>query len=332
MNKIFSFSIAAYNLGSMIEDNLKSFVKLKNIDDVEVLVIDDGSKDNTVELAEKYHIMYPNSIKIIKQKNAGPGSTVNTGIKNATGLYFKMVDGDDWINTEAMDELIEQLKNFEKVDAIITNDLVYSEKEKKIVKKIDFNYYRKNEIFNNISIKEPIIGMHSMAFRTEILKNNKIELDKGFYTDVEYLLYPLPYVKKIIYFDLDIYVYRVGRIGQSVSYKSLRKNINMHNEVLKNITEFYNNNKNIMSKENAMFVLKRISDMNLTKITLLLGFEKFGKVRSEVKKYIEGLKSDNVDIYNMCLQSKKIKLLTLSNYFISYPYSFVIKQKISREK
>ena len=140
MKKILTISVATYNLGNMIEDNLNSFAHWKNIDDVEVLVVDDGSTDNTTELAEKYQNKFPGSIKIIKQPNAGPGATVNTGIKNATGLYFKMVDGDDWVNTEELDKLLDILKETDTVDAIITNDLVYSEYDKKIKKAIRFNY------------------------------------------------------------------------------------------------------------------------------------------------------------------------------------------------
>ena len=93
--KILSISVAAYNLGEMIEDNLKSFCDSGVIDDIEVLVINDGSTDDTVKRAEKYAKKNKKSIKVITQKNAGPGATVNNGIKNATGKYFRMVDGDD---------------------------------------------------------------------------------------------------------------------------------------------------------------------------------------------------------------------------------------------
>lgn len=330
MEKILTVSVATYNLGKMIEDNLKSFVKLKNIKDVEVLVIDDGSTDNTAEIANKYHKMYPESIKIIKQKNAGPGSTVNTGIKNATGKYFKMVDGDDWINSIALDQLIESLKNTETVDAIITNDIVYSDCEKKIINNIKFDYVEET-IFQDLKINNPIIGMHSIAYRTEILKENNITLDNGFYTDVEFLLYPLPFVKKIVYYNLDIYVYRVGREGQSVSYKSLKKNVKMHDLVLNNIINYYQEHKNTMSEGNSKFMSKRISDMILTKLNLILAFEKNSTVRTKVKKFITNLKNNYIDLYKMCLSTYKAKLIVYSNFYFSIILAMILKQKIKKE-
>lgn len=324
MRKILTISVATYNLGTMIEDNLNSFTNLKNIDDVEVLVVDDGSTDNTTELAQKYQDKFPNSVKIIKQPNGGPGSTVNTGIKNATGLYFKMVDGDDWINTEELDKLLDILKETEEVDAIITNDLVYSECDKTIKKSIRFNY-EKNKVFNGLSIERPLIGMHSTAFRTDILKENNITLDNGFYTDVEYLLYPIPFIKKIIYFDMDIYVYRVGREGQSVSYTSLKKNMHMHDLVLENIIKYYEENNEKLNECNLHFMEKRISDMILTKINLLLLFE--DNSRKAVKEFIKELETKTNNIYKTCLQSWKVKLLVYSNYYLAKIYAIIMKRK-----
>ena len=103
MEKILSVSVAAYNLESMIRQCLDSFIRPEILEKVEVLVTDDGSKDQTREIVAEYEKKYPGSFKLIAQKNAGPGSTVNSGLAHATGKYFRMVDGDDWVNTNEME-------------------------------------------------------------------------------------------------------------------------------------------------------------------------------------------------------------------------------------
>ncbi len=329
MEKILTISVATYNLENLIEDNLRSFEKLKNLDDIEVLVIDDGSKDNTANIVQKYCNKYPNSIKLIKQKNSGPGSTVNTGIKNATGIFFKMVDGDDWINSEGLDKLINLLKDNLDIDAFITNDLVFSENDKKIIKKYKFPY-EKNKILNELNCEKPLIGMHSISFKTSILKENNVKIDNGFYTDVEYLIYPLPYVKKVMYFDIDIYIYRIGRNEQSVSYTSLIKNKSMHELVLNNIINFYEKNKTQLSKDKLDFISIRICNMILSQLNIILLSESKLKMRQEIIKFISILKKQSLDIYTKCKKIKRIKILIATNYFASIPYAILLNRKVKK--
>ena len=120
--KILSIVVAAYNRGSMIDECLKSFCDDKIIDDIEVIVVNDGSTDDTAKRVEKYCKKYPKSIKLINQENAGAGAAVNTGIKHATGKYLRQVDGDDWVNTKDFVKLVEYLKEID-VDA---NDTSYA--------------------------------------------------------------------------------------------------------------------------------------------------------------------------------------------------------------
>ena len=121
--KILSISVAAYNLGEMIEDNLKSFCDSRYIDDIEVLVVDDGSSDDTPKRVEKYVKKYPDSVRLIKQANAGPGSTVNTGIKNATGKYVVRMDAHASYAKDYISKCIEYLKkiNFSNKRIIISS-------------------------------------------------------------------------------------------------------------------------------------------------------------------------------------------------------------------
>ena len=108
-DKVLTISIAAYNLSERIDQCLASFASSKFIDDIELIVTNDGSKDDTAKKVEKWVERYPNSIRLINKKNEGAGSTVNSGILHATGKYFKMVDGDDWV--ENIDEFVSFLKN-----------------------------------------------------------------------------------------------------------------------------------------------------------------------------------------------------------------------------
>lgn len=110
MQKVLSISVAAYNVEKFIEQCLDSFIDPAILDRVEVLVTDDGSKDRTPEIVSTYEKKYPGTFRLISQKNAGPGSTVNSGIKHATGKYFRMVDGDDWVNTAQMGAFLDILE------------------------------------------------------------------------------------------------------------------------------------------------------------------------------------------------------------------------------
>ena len=231
-NKILTVSVAAYNLEKLIEDNLKSFVSSEVNDLIEVIVTDDGSKDKTSEIVERYAREYPDTILLVKQENTGAGSTVNSGLRHASGKYFKMVDGDDWVETSNLNILVKKLKKIE-ADMVITNYETYDDSAKKIIGSTKFQIETEKELEFKEICKNLSLDMHNVIYKTSILKDNNIVLDNGFYTDMEYLLLPIPFVKKVVYYDMNIYVYRIAREGQSVSLPSMQRNINMHHLVLK---------------------------------------------------------------------------------------------------
>ena len=111
--KLLTISIAAYNVQSYIEQNLNSIIKSKYIDLIEVFVVDDGGQDNTLAIAQKYAEKYPDSIYPVHKENGGYGTTVNYSAEHATGKYFRLLDGDDWFNTEGLDKLMEHIQQME---------------------------------------------------------------------------------------------------------------------------------------------------------------------------------------------------------------------------
>lgn len=221
--KLISFAIPCYNSQDYMEKCIESI--LVGGDDVEIIIVDDGSKDDTAKIADRYQEQYPNIVKAIHQENGGHGEAVNTGLKNATGLFFKVVDSDDWVDETAYKAILGKLKELsggsETIDMFLANYVYEKEgaKHKKVMRQLGFP---KDKIFtwNDIHhfYKGHYILMHSVIYRTQLLRECGLELPKHtFYVDNIYVYKPLPYVKKMYYMDVDFYRYYIGRDDQSVN-------------------------------------------------------------------------------------------------------------------
>lgn len=325
-NKILTVSVAAYNLEKLIEDNLKSFVSSEVNDLIEVIVTDDGSKDKTSEIVERYAREYPDTILLVKQENTGAGSTVNSGLRHASGKYFKMVDGDDWVETSNLNILVKKLKKIE-ADMVITNYETYDDSAKKIIGSTKFQIETEKELEFKEICKNLSLDMHNVIYKTSILKDNNIVLDNGFYTDMEYLLLPIPFVKKVVYYDMNIYVYRIAREGQSVSLPSMQRNINMHHLVLKRLIKYYEDNKNDLPHNVRNYITNRLGDMADTELMTLLTFENNNLQKDKIKDFFNEIKLSSMDIYDKFKRGKKEKMLLFSNFGL---YNFVSKIVINK--
>lgn len=237
--KLLTFAIPCYNSQDYMEHCIDSI--LPGGDDVEILIIDDGSKDRTAEIADAYEAKYPGIVRAIHQENGGHGEAVNAGIRNATGLFFKVVDSDDWVDEEAYKQILKKLKEFAggptTLDMMLAN-YVY-EKEgayhKKVMRQAGFPQDR---VFTWSDIrhfhKGHYILMHSVIYRTELLRACGLELPKHtFYVDNIYVYKPLPHVRTMYYMDVDFYRYFIGREDQSVNEKVMISRIDQQIRVNK---------------------------------------------------------------------------------------------------
>ena len=223
--KLLSIAIPCYNSEAYMRNCIESLLPGGN--EVEILIVDDGStKDNTAQIADEYEARYPGICRAIHQENGGHGEAVNAGLRAATGIYFKVVDSDDWVNAEAYKEVLETLRSFvmgnQTLDMLITN-FVY---EKQGAKHKRVMQYRtalpKRQLCTWKDVKVFMLGqyilMHSVIYRTQMLKECGLELPKHtFYVDNIFVYYPLPYVKNLYYMNLDLYHYFIGRSDQSVN-------------------------------------------------------------------------------------------------------------------
>lgn len=203
-------------------------------DEVEIIIVNDGSVDDTSEIAEEYASKYPETIRVIHQSNGGHGAAVNTGLHNASGVYFKVLDSDDWLHEKALKRVLatmrELLNDGNVIDLMLAN-YVYekpSEDKHKVMR------YRtalpKDQIFGWDDVKffyqSQYILMHSAIYRTKLLKDCGLQLpNHTFYVDNIFVYQPLPFVKTMYYMDLNLYRYFIGREDQSVNEKNMIKRI-----------------------------------------------------------------------------------------------------------
>lgn len=223
--KLLSVAIPCYNSADYMSHCIETL--LAGGDEIEILIVNDGSaKDNTQEIAEEYQAKYPTIVKAVYQENKGHGGAVNTGLSHASGLYFKVVDSDDWVDSGVLLKILSALRRLEKkgrpVDMFLSN-FVY---DKQGAKNKRLMHYRKllpvNQIFgwNQIGHFPPTryILMHSVIYRTELLRKCGLKLpEHTFYVDNIFVFQPLPYVRTMFYMDVDFYHYFIGRDDQSVN-------------------------------------------------------------------------------------------------------------------
>lgn len=298
MGKVLTITIPSYNVEKYLYQTLESFVEKSILKEIEVLIVDDGSKDRTAIIGREYQEKYPDTFRLISKENGGHGSTINRGIQEAKGKYFKVVDGDDWVHTDDFTKLVKALRSC-NADYVVTNyyevNDVTGEKTPR-----EYREFQKKDIWEfseAAQIKQ--IGMHPLVIKTEILKTNKIHLDEHcFYVDVEYILYPVPYVETVQYFDLFVYMYRLAVTTQSVSIAGYQKHMQNHIDVIMHLTEFFNCYQKNGEKEKINYIGKRIAQMVGDQITIFMSFsEKDKEIKQKFIAFDRELKEKSSEIY-----------------------------------
>lgn len=316
MEKVLSIVIPSYNVEKFLRTTLNSFIVPEIMDCLEVLIVNDGSKDNTLNIAKEYEKRYPNTFRAVDKMNGGHGSTINKGIELATGKYFKVVDGDDWVNQNALVNLINKLELCDQ-DIIATNyckvedgsDIMHSEEYAGIEYDKTFN-------FSDIVDKVNSIEFHSIIYRTEILQKNKIKIDENsFYVDVEYILMPIQYARTIIFVNEYLYMYRVGRLGQSVNYGNLIKNRFQHKRVLFNTYHTIWGRDSAVDDVKKKYVLRRLKRMAEQQYVIELMMHDTRLMKQELLMLDREIKEQMPEIYkDLASARKSIKVLRVTKF------------------
>lgn len=307
--KLLSIGIPSYNSEGFMRKCIESL--LPGGEEVEIIIVNDGSKDGTAAIADEYAAKYPTIVKAVHQENGGHGEAVNAGLRNATGLYYKVVDSDDWVNEEAylkiLNKLAELVKSGDMVDMLISN-YVYEKEGRKRKKVMQYRTaFPTDTVFTWDDVKFLHVGqyilMHSVIYRTQMLKDCGLELPKHtFYVDNIYVYHPLPYVRKMYYMDVNFYRYYIGREGQSVQEEIMIGRIDQQirvNKILiddcdvwklknKKLRNYMLSYLEIMMTVSSILAIRSKTEENLAKKKELWQYLKAKDVRS-YKKFAEAL-------------------------------------------
>ncbi len=219
MNKILTVLIPTFNMEKYLDLCLSSLLIEKNLERLDIIVINDGSTDMSSSIAHKYAETYPTVFKVIDKENGNYGSCINRGLKEATGKYIKVLDADDSFNKENFEKYIACLSNID-VDLVLTDYIIVNENNEQT------NYCRYDLQPNTFTRIEDICNtatfldmqMHGVTYRRQILIDMGYTQSEGIsYTDQEWIFSPMIRVKHAYYYDQYIYKYLVGREGQTIS-------------------------------------------------------------------------------------------------------------------
>lgn len=340
--KLLTIVVPSYNASKYLDFNLQSFLKPSAPEKLEVIVVDDGSTDDTARIADAYHEQYPDIVKVVHKENGGHGSGINAGLAVATGLYFKVVDADDWVDHEALEKLLEFIESCVELPDVIYNNYYWritdetktpDEYEKKVEFAEAFSGVKYHHVYDFESIADKCyIKMHHMTIRTEILKEHHLHIDEHcFYVDMEYILYPMPFVETIAFLPEFLYQYQIGRQGQSMDPAKMQRNAAQYDHVLESIYAYYDEYcRDIEQANKKKYIDRLISRFYASRVKILLSMPDAGKRKNEFLTIEQKLRNDYRDIYDTNVNSA-IRALRKSGYTLYGVAVMAMKRKLKTQ-
>ena len=316
--KLLTISVAAYNVQDYLEQNLNSIIKSRYLNLIEVFVVDDGGNDNSLSIAKEYEKQYPDSIFAVHKENGGYGTTVNYSIAHATGKYFRLLDGDDWFNTDGLDLLIEHIMNYSPDWIVTKTDRVQDGAGVILDPEPQWLKYTNEKVLQIEDIPAEFqVGMWESTYRTDLLKEHAKEFpSRTLYTDILYMCYPLAYAKTVSFLNTVLYCYRLGRDGQSVSRESRIKHYKEQLAVVDLIKQYYVE-ADVAHK--AELIKRRFTAYYKWQILCIMLLPASMKNLNHIRQIERDTKRDFRDFYDAGTESKNVAALRYTGYLAYWP-------------
>ncbi len=337
--KTLTISIAAYNVEKFLPKTLAELADERLSKYIEVLIIDDGSKDKTGLIASEYQSKYPNVFKYIAKPNGGHGSTINKGMQLATGKYFRILDGDDSLDVDNLLLQLERMNQYDE-DMFISDFRSITSSGKRYIDtyvmkngKSIFELLNDNEVYamnDNIPGME-IIGLSTLSIKTELLKRHPFSItEKCYYVDIEFVVYCMALANNFRFFSKPVYLYLQDENGgNSINKENMKKNIIMQETVSNKLLSIYQElkkNKMLINKE---YIIEQriIATISATIRTYLL----MDNATRKIKDFEKIINKKSIDIFYKMNRSLFMRVLRSGNYIlvplVAFAYRCYVKWK-----
>lgn len=261
--KLLSLIVPSFNMEEYLRHCLGSVLLPDRLDSFEVIIVNDGSKDRTSEIAHEYAVTYPNTYKVVDKRNGHYGSCINAGLKVATGEFVKILEADDWYDTEVFKEFLDLLEAVSgKVDVVYSNMACVSENDEPL--KYDTFDYPVGRIFDFSEIKDctPCRANTAICYRTQLLRDIDYHQPEGMpYTDNLWTTVPFSKVKTCAFLPKVLYRYWVGRPGQSMSPAIWKRNVSSMVRVLGFMLDEYEKLPKDIAEVNRCFIIGAVESI-----------------------------------------------------------------------
>ena len=322
MSKVLSVIIPSYNSRKWLKKCLESFV-CSALNDIEVIVVNDGSEDGSENIAVEFVNKYPSSFIFKNKENGGHGSAINEGVKLASGKYIKVIDADDWINTQSLPEFISTLKNTD-ADTVLTNYRTINETTGEVkcwrtYPEIFGRAYTLDSIMSDWKSFDRGLTFHGITYNREFYLKNSIKLSEHiFYEDHEYAAIPCCFSGSIVPLDLFVYEYRIGDVSQSVSSENQVRRISHIRTVLERLVkEKVRLDKYSTDSGNVKYYNAKIHHLLLSFLTTsLISDSNRPSGRKKAVEFMKYMKVNCPEVYNSVQKHYRI-MKTMNRLHIS---------------
>lgn len=301
MEKVLTVVVPTYNMEKYLDRCMASLIVEESLmDELEVIVVNDGSKDNSSQIAHSYETRYPQTFIVVDKENGNYGSCVNKGLELATGKYFRILDADDWFDTTSLQKFIVLLRTT-KSDVVVTQFNSYYPNDEVVVSRYKHpkDFYRQYYLADFSLYPEEWLRMHQVTYRTEVLHLVGLKLQSGIsYTDTEYCYFPMKSAQTVVFTDINLYQYSASREGQSMSPSNRIRSLSHMEKIAVRLVNDYEQNK---SNTNRCYLRLSVYSVLLTFYGTAILDCPFSRETILALRRMDNLLRSNTELYNMTL-------------------------------